>query len=80
MVKEAKRDYFINEIGNDHEPAKFWSRLHSMFPDKPTTGKINLLEMLDESEWPDYANTFFSFTSIGTNITQDTGFDVNNWS
>ena len=83
MIKDAKRDYLTNEINNDHDPRKFWDRLHSMFPDKPTTGKINLLnaqngEMLEESQTPDYANAFF--TSIGSKIIQETGFDINNWS
>ena len=83
MIKEAKRDYLTNEIGNNHDPNKFWNRLHSMFPDKPTSGKINLKnsntnEMLKENDIPDYANTFF--TSVGSNIICDTGFDIRNWS
>ena len=83
MIKDAKREYLISEIENDYDPGKFWKRLHAMFPDKPSTGKINLIdpttdEMVQEHLIPGYANAFF--TSIGPNIIRDTGFDMKNWS
>ena len=83
MIKEAKRSYLTNEIEANHDPNKFWKRLHSMFPNKPTTGKINLVdqqsgENLSENDIPNHANAFF--TSIGSNIIRDTGFQPENWS
>ena len=83
MVKDAKRDYLTSEIENDQDPGKFWKRLHSIFPDKPCSGKINLIdpangEMMEEQRIPDYSNDFF--TSIGLNIIQETGFDIREWS
>ena len=83
MIKGAKQDYLTDEIENNHDPSKFWNKLLRMFPDKPTTGKINLVnsangEMLDEQSIPDYTNAFF--TLIGANIINDTGFDISNWS
>ena len=64
------------------DPTKFWKRLHSLFPDKPVHGKINLInplndDMMDERSIPDYANSFF--TSIGSNIIQETGFEIDDW-
>ena len=81
LVKEAKRDLFSNEIENNHDPAKLWKKIHSMFPDRPVHGKINLMNtatgvLIEEREIPDYANAFF--TSVGSNIIQDTGFDIEN--
>ena len=78
-----KKNYLTNEIDNNHDPNKFWKRLHSMFPDKPSTGKINIKnqttnENIYEPNIPDFANSFF--TKIGSNIITDTGFKVEDWS
>ena len=83
IIKDAKRNYLSNEIDMDHDPNKFWKRLHSMFPDKPVSGKINLKdtitkEEIHEQNIPDYANDFF--TKIGSNIIADTGFCLEDWS
>ena len=69
MINDLKWDYLTNEIENNHDPAKFWKKkMHSMFPDEPSTGNINLIdqennETIYESLIPNYANAFF--TSIG---------------
>ena len=83
LVKDAKRNYLSDEIDNNLDPNKFWKRLHSMFPDKPTTGKINLKhlntqEEIEEHNIPDYANNFF--TQIGSKIIDETGFRLEDWS
>ena len=82
MIKEAKRNFLTNEIENNQDPKIFWKRLHTMFPDKPISGKINLVNshnghILGEQEIPEYANDFF--TSIGSNIVQETGFNMDEW-
>ena len=64
IVKDAKRDYLRNELDNNVDPNKFWKRLHHMFPDKPTTGKIRLKdsitnEKIEEHAIPNCANSFF---------------------
>ena len=66
----------------NHDPNKFWKKLHTMFPDKPNSGKINIKdsvdgEMLEEANIPNYANEFF--TNIGTNTIHDTGFEIDEW-
>ena len=82
MVRDAKRDFLLNEIERDHEPNKFWKRLQAMFPDKSCSGKVNLInqetsETIEDQEIPDYANRFF--TNIGSNLIRDTGFKSENW-
>ena len=82
MNKDAKRDFLTNEIENDHEPSKFWKKLHSMFPDKPSHGKINLKDqatdnMISEDAIANYANSFF--TSVGSNFIHETGFKIEDW-
>ena len=83
MIRNAKKDYLSNEIEHNHDPNTFWKKIHAMFPDKPSSGRISLFDeitgtLLDENNIPGYANAFF--TSIGSNIIRDTGFDMNNWS
>ena len=82
LIKDAKRDYLTNEIENNHDPNKFWKKLHLMFPDKVTSGKIKLKDPLthgeiDDHDIPNYANNFF--TQIGSNIINETGFVLEDW-
>ena len=82
LIKDAERNFLTNEIENNHDPAKFWKKLHTMFPDKPFHAKVNLVDpvdgcMIDEGAISGYANDFF--TSIGSNIIQETGFEMDNW-
>ena len=81
MIKNAKRDFLTNETENDHEPNKFWSKLHCMFPDKPSSGRISLSDpmqqnVLEDTEIPDYINTFC--TNVGSNIVSETDFRYEN--
>ena len=82
LVKDAKKDFLTNEIENNHDPNKFWKKIHTIFPDKPASGKINLVDdatkqMLDDHLISDYANSFF--TNVGANIIRDIEFDIEEW-
>ena len=57
LIKDAKRDFLTKEIENNHDPNKFWKKLHQKSPDKPTSSKIKLkdpgtAEELDEQDMP----------------------------
>ena len=82
LVKEAKKDFLTTVVENDHDPKKFRKKLHSLFLDKPLTGKINLKncntgEMLTENQIPDYINSFF--VNVGTNIIDAIDFNLDEW-
>ena len=82
LIKNAKKDYLIGEVDNNNDPNKFWSKMGTLFRDRPETGQIKITNpqtnsQVPENETPDYVNNFFS--NIGNDILNSLNFDINNW-
>ena len=82
LVKNAKRDFLLDEVNNVHNPNKFWSKMQSLFDEKSSSGHINIVNsqtglQVPDDEIPNYANSFFG--NIGNSIIDSTGFSIENW-
>ena len=82
LLKNAKRDYLINEVDDINEPNTFWSKIQSLFDDKPSSGQMSMTNHqtgtpIPEDETADYVNSFFA--NIGNTIIESTGFNVRDW-
>ena len=76
-IRRAKRDFVQEELGNDIGfPKRFWEKINHILPAKDNGSSIRLADHekgvpVDDSETPDYINTFF--TNIGLNLARNFG-------